>query len=194
MRRSSVRFRLSAPYLSIVTAYWFYPVSRFGLLAEFGKFCRKLRIDQGELLKEMADKLGVSAAYLSAGKVGHRNCDAANETSNSWICPFNSAFFGFENALMFPIVHLIEFVLLEKNPGFALDIREEEMGILRGKNCHAFAWGHFLLPTPGRVGHARLTQGTSIEAVRDPEMASQSFCKGTPGSRNLVRGMSMLYS
>lgn len=31
----------------------------------FGKFCRKLRIDHGELLADMAKKLGVSSAFLS---------------------------------------------------------------------------------------------------------------------------------
>lgn len=31
----------------------------------FGKFCRKLRIDRGELLADMAEKLGVSSAFLS---------------------------------------------------------------------------------------------------------------------------------
>ena len=43
------------------------------MLTSFGKFSRKLRIDQGELLKEMADKLGVTSAYLSAVEVGKRN-------------------------------------------------------------------------------------------------------------------------
>jgi len=38
----------------------------------FGKYCRKLRIDRGELMKDMAKKIGVSAAYLSAVEVGRR--------------------------------------------------------------------------------------------------------------------------
>ena len=42
------------------------------VLTEFGKFSRKLRIDHGELLKDMAKKLGVTSAYLSAVEVGHR--------------------------------------------------------------------------------------------------------------------------
>jgi len=43
------------------------------MLTLFGKFCRKLRIDNGELLKEMADKLGVSSSYLSAVENGKRS-------------------------------------------------------------------------------------------------------------------------
>jgi transcriptional regulator with XRE-family HTH domain len=43
------------------------------MLTEFGKFCRKIRIDHGELLKDMANKLSISAAYLSAVEAGHRN-------------------------------------------------------------------------------------------------------------------------
>lgn len=43
------------------------------MLTEFGKFCRKLRIDRGELLKDMAGKLNVTSAYLSAVEVGKRN-------------------------------------------------------------------------------------------------------------------------
>lgn len=43
------------------------------MVTAFGKFCRKLRIDNGELLKDMADKLGVTASYLSAVENGKRN-------------------------------------------------------------------------------------------------------------------------
>lgn len=42
------------------------------MLTEFGKFTRKLRIDNGELLKNMADKLGVSSSYLSSVETGKR--------------------------------------------------------------------------------------------------------------------------
>jgi HTH-type transcriptional regulator, competence development regulator len=43
------------------------------MLTPFGKFCRKLRIDNGELLKDMAGKLGVTSSYLSAVENGKRN-------------------------------------------------------------------------------------------------------------------------
>lgn len=42
------------------------------MLTEFGKALRKIRIDRQELLKEMADALGVSSAYLSAVETGKR--------------------------------------------------------------------------------------------------------------------------
>lgn len=43
------------------------------MLTLFGKFCRKLRIDNGELLKDMATRLGVTSSYLSAIENGKRN-------------------------------------------------------------------------------------------------------------------------
>ena len=43
------------------------------MLTEFGRYVRKLRIDYGDLLKNMADKLGVTSSYLSAVETGKRN-------------------------------------------------------------------------------------------------------------------------
>ena len=40
------------------------------MLTEFGKALRKIRIDRQQLLRDMADKLGVSSAYLSAVETG----------------------------------------------------------------------------------------------------------------------------
>lgn len=42
------------------------------MLTELGKFLRKLRIDNGQLLKDMADILGISSANLSAVENGKR--------------------------------------------------------------------------------------------------------------------------
>lgn len=42
------------------------------MLTAFGKFCRKLRIERNEILKNMADKLGVTPSYLSAVEIGKR--------------------------------------------------------------------------------------------------------------------------
>lgn len=42
------------------------------MLSPFGKFTRKLRIDCGQLLKDMADILEVTTSYLSAAEVGKR--------------------------------------------------------------------------------------------------------------------------
>ena len=52
---------------------WKYKEDEAMKLTEFGKFSRKLRIDNGELLKDMAIKLNVTVSYLSAVEIGKRN-------------------------------------------------------------------------------------------------------------------------
>lgn len=42
------------------------------MVTEFGKFCRKLRIDNDEHMVNMAEKLGVTSSYLSAVENGKR--------------------------------------------------------------------------------------------------------------------------
>ncbi len=42
-------------------------------LNDFAIFCRKLRIENNQILKEMADSLEVSSSYLSAVENGKRN-------------------------------------------------------------------------------------------------------------------------
>ena len=41
-------------------------------LTEFGRFIRKYRIDKSIFLKDMADKLGVTSAFLSAIETGNK--------------------------------------------------------------------------------------------------------------------------
>lgn len=43
------------------------------MLTPFGKRLRKLRIDQGELMKDMAARLGVTSSYLSAVEMGKKS-------------------------------------------------------------------------------------------------------------------------
>lgn len=43
------------------------------MLSPFGKFCRKLRIEKGELLLDMANKLQVKSSYLSSVEVGRKS-------------------------------------------------------------------------------------------------------------------------
>ena len=43
------------------------------MITTFGKLLRKLRIDRGEILKDMADKLRITSSYLSAIECGKRN-------------------------------------------------------------------------------------------------------------------------
>lgn len=47
------------------------------MLTNFGKALRKLRIDNDELLKDMASKLGVTVSYLSAVENGKRDVPSA---------------------------------------------------------------------------------------------------------------------
>lgn len=42
------------------------------MLTSLGKFLRKLRIDRGEILKDMAEKLEVTASFLSAVENGKK--------------------------------------------------------------------------------------------------------------------------
>ena len=42
------------------------------VLTSLGKFLRKLRIDRGEILKNMSDKLGVTVSFLSAVENGKK--------------------------------------------------------------------------------------------------------------------------
>ncbi len=48
------------------------------MITSFGKFCRILRIERNELLKDMAENLGVSSAFLSAVENGKK------EIPSSW--------------------------------------------------------------------------------------------------------------
>lgn len=47
------------------------------MVTAFGKFCRKLRIDKGEVLKDMADKLNVKSSFLSAVELGKKSIPAS---------------------------------------------------------------------------------------------------------------------
>ena len=47
------------------------------MLTSLGQFLRKLRLERGEILKTMADKLGVTSAFLSAVENGKKRMPAA---------------------------------------------------------------------------------------------------------------------
>jgi len=42
------------------------------MITKIGRFLRKIRIDNGEILKDMAESLGVSSAFLSAVENGKK--------------------------------------------------------------------------------------------------------------------------
>ena len=48
------------------------------MVTSFGKFLRNLRMDIGELLLNMADKLGVSPAFLSGVENGKRKTNSVH--------------------------------------------------------------------------------------------------------------------
>ena len=48
----------------------------FVMVTAFGKFCRKLRIDRGQIMLDMAKSLQVSPAFLSAVENGKKNIPA----------------------------------------------------------------------------------------------------------------------
>lgn len=43
------------------------------MITKFGKLLRKIRIDHGEILMDMAKRLGVSPSFLSAVEVGRKS-------------------------------------------------------------------------------------------------------------------------
>ncbi len=47
------------------------------MLTSIGKFLKKLRVDRGEILKDMADKLEVTVSFLSAVENGKKHMPAA---------------------------------------------------------------------------------------------------------------------
>ena len=47
------------------------------MLTSLGRFLRKLRIDNGEILKDMADKLNVTVSFLSAVENGKKRMPPA---------------------------------------------------------------------------------------------------------------------
>lgn len=50
------------------------------MITSLGRFLRKLRIDQSEILKDMADKLNVSVSFLSAVENGKKRMPSAWNT------------------------------------------------------------------------------------------------------------------
>lgn len=56
------------------------------MLTSIGRFLRKLRIDHGEILKDMAESLGVSSAFLSAVENGKK------KMPGNWIEKLNALY------------------------------------------------------------------------------------------------------
>lgn len=59
-------------------------------LTDFGKFIRKYRIDKGLVLKQMADALGVSSAFLSGVETGSKPLPINIEKKIATLFPFTN--------------------------------------------------------------------------------------------------------
>lgn len=57
------------------------------MLSAFGKELRRIRLDKSELLKDMADRLGVTSSYLSAVEHGKR--DIPSDWIKKIICDYS---------------------------------------------------------------------------------------------------------
>lgn len=82
-----------------------------------GKFLRKLRIDKGEILRDMARKLGVSSAFLSAVENGKKKMPEA------WLTKLTELY------LLTPSqVSELQDAVLESNDQVELNIRNASAG------------------------------------------------------------------
>lgn len=66
------------------------------MLTSLGIFLRKLRLEQGEVLKDMADKLGVTVSFLSAVENGKKRMPSS---WNNKLCKIYSLDFNAQEAL-----------------------------------------------------------------------------------------------
>ncbi|KGM34766.1 helix-turn-helix domain-containing protein [Inquilinus limosus] len=80
-------------------------------LTEFGKEVRKLRIDRDLILKDMADALGVSPAFLSAVETGKKN------VPNGFIARLAAAY-----SLDINTVHRLDEALLKSKSSFQIQV------------------------------------------------------------------------
>lgn len=97
------------------------------MLTPFGKFLRKLRIDQGELLKDMAEKLQVTASYLSAVEVGKKAVPSA------WITTLSSMYKSIQAPELQRLADLSKPEFRVELPRGAEDLRREAVSVFARK-------------------------------------------------------------
>ncbi|MCI9600545.1 MAG: helix-turn-helix transcriptional regulator [Lachnospiraceae bacterium] len=83
------------------------------MLTKFGKELRKLRIEHDEMLKDMADRIGVTSAYLSAVENGKRKVPA------SWI-----GIIGEEYGLSTTMIRKMERLAYNEQDSLKLDMAD----------------------------------------------------------------------
>lgn len=82
------------------------------MLTSIGRFLRKLRIDRGEIMKDMAEKLDVTISFLSAVENGKKHMPAAwngkictlYDLSEEQKCEFTTAIAETEDAIEINLV------------------------------------------------------------------------------------------
>jgi HTH-type transcriptional regulator, competence development regulator len=71
------------------------------MITEFGKQLRKIRIDNSEVLKDMADRLKVTSSYLSAVETGKRSIP------EDWVVKITSLY-NLNNIQQEELIHLAD--------------------------------------------------------------------------------------
>jgi transcriptional regulator with XRE-family HTH domain len=84
----------------------------FEMITSIGKFLRKLRIESGEILKDMADTLGVSSAFLSAVENGKK------KMPESWLEKLAETYFFTEKQ-----VEELKVAVIESNNTVELNLK-----------------------------------------------------------------------
>ena len=97
------------------------------MLTPFGKHLRKLRIDQGELLKDMAEKLKVTASYLSAVEVGKKAVPTA------WIATLSETYQSIEERELRRLAELSKPEFRVELPRGSEDLRREAVAMFARK-------------------------------------------------------------
>lgn len=86
------------------------------MLTKFGKYCRKLRIERNEILKDMSEKLGVTVSYLSAVENGNRSIPADWQDKLSKIYALNDL-----------EVHELKIAIIDTNEEIRLKLKKGDV-------------------------------------------------------------------
>ncbi len=86
------------------------------MLTSIGRFLRKLRIDNGQILKDMAEALGVSSAFLSAVENGKKKMPESWVEKLSDIYAFTTAQIGEFHAAVIDTNDTVELNLQNATP------------------------------------------------------------------------------
>ncbi len=97
------------------------------VLTPFGRFLRKLRIDQGELLKDMAEKIGVTPSYLSAVEMGKK------AVPDTWIYTLRNLYQSIDEQDLQRLAELSKPEFRVEVPRGSEDLRREAVAVFARK-------------------------------------------------------------